>query len=747
MKKLTQLLVVLILISSTSNAQEMLGIRPSNYAGLHAIGLNPSFIAGSRYSIDINVIGAGITFENDFLYIPKEKLNFFGFGKIADNATNNGYSDVFEINNVNDLYNLSSMTSVMLPSVMFNIKNEHHFAFTWKARTAQSIRNAEGHASKFASEGLGYDELHNQTFKANSFELNMVAWLEYGFTYARTFSKNEKNSFSAGVTLKYLQGVSAGYTKNANLTYNVLNDTDMVFIGTPDQPSYMDYGRVSYNVFDDVGGYGDLVNGQGFGADIGFTYEIRHDPSHWQYKMDGEMRENPEVNKYKWRFGLSLVDFGQIKFDENSGVYHVETTDSAFYYNYINDEFDDNPDWDESMSYVFYGDSSASFRDDNFKMMLPMGLNLNVDWNAYKKWYVNASYMQGFQPDKPGVDRSTVVAITPRYETKWLDVSMPISYYNYNNDIMRVGLAARIGTLVIGSDRLGTMLGLNDLDGMDFYFALKYAIHKEKPSDRDGDMVSDAKDKCPDTPGIWKFEGCPDRDGDDVPDATDNCPDTPGLVEFQGCPDTDGDGFIDPEDDCPDVAGIAEFNGCPDTDLDGIMDSEDRCPTTKGLAEFQGCPDSDGDGLPDPDDDCPTQIGPIANKGCPEAKPAPQLELLTLEEQQIIDKVFENLQFETGKAVIKESSFASLNDLAELMKRKTSFRLQIDGHTDSVGSAASNKTLSEKRADSAKQYLVDKGVDPSRINTAGYGEEKPVDTNATAAGRAKNRRVEFKVIE
>jgi outer membrane protein OmpA-like peptidoglycan-associated protein len=746
MKKLIFLVSFVFLTGIDVFGQEMLGIRPSNYGGLHNVGLNPSFIANSRLNLDINIIGANVTFENDFLYIPKENLKFFGLSNIFKRIDDKDYTDNFKFGDPNKKNHLYSSALIMGPSVMFNIKNEHHFAITTGARHAESIVDGDAHMSKFANEGLGYDPLHGQTFNSNEFEINMVAWFEYGLTYARTFTKSEENSFSGGITLKLLQGVSAGYTKNPDITYNVLNDQDMVFIGTPENPTSLDYGRVSYNVFDDIGGYGDAVNGSGFGMDIGFSYEIRNEPEKWQYMMDGEMRENPEVNKYKWRFGASLIDWGKIKFNENAGVYHVETSDSAFYYNYDEDEFEDNPDWDKSMSYIFYGDSTASFRDDNFDMRLPVGLNLNVDFNAYKNWYVNASYTHGFAQDKPGVDRPSVLSITPRIEKKWFDVSMPFSYYNYTGDQMRLGLAARFASFIIGSDRIGTLFGLSDLNGMDFYVNLKFSIHKEKPSDRDGDQVSDAKDKCPDTPGIWKFEGCPDRDGDDIQDALDLCPDTPGLVEFSGCPDIDGDGIIDRDDDCPDIAGIPEFNGCPDTDGDGIQDAEDRCPTTRGLPEFQGCPDSDGDGIPDPDDDCPTKVGTLANKGCPEAKPIPVI-AFTLEDQAIIDKVFENLQFETGKAVIKESSYESLNSLADLMKRKTKFKLKIDGHTDSVGSAASNKTLSQRRADSAKKYLTDKGVDGSRMTTKGYGEEKPVDTNETKAGRAKNRRVEFTVIE
>ena len=195
------------------------------------------------------------------------------------------------------------------------------------------------------------------------------------------------------------------------------------------------------------------------------------------------------------------------------------------------------------------------------------------------------------------------------------------------------------------------------------------------------------------------------------------------------------------------------YRGCPDTDGDSIPDPQDDCPTQKGLPEFKGCPDTDGDGLSDNNDDCPFDVGPVSNKGCPvkikqaPVKAEPVKVQLTAEEQEIINKVFSNLQFETGKAVIKQGSYSSLDDLAALMAKKPNFKLQIDGHTDNVGSAASNKKLSEKRAQAAKDYLVSKGVDAGRITSRGFGKDKPVATNATPEGRAKNRRVEFLIIE
>ncbi len=231
-----------------------------------------------------------------------------------------------------------------------------------------------------------------------------------------------------------------------------------------------------------------------------------------------------------------------------------------------------------------------------------------------------------------------------------------------------------------------------------------------------------------------------DRDGDGVNDADDKCPDTPGLASLMGCPDKDGDGIADADDKCPDVAGTAKYQGCPipDTDGDGVNDEEDKCPTVKGVARYQGCPipDTDGDGVNDEEDKCPTRKGPASNQGCPEIA------------KEVIEKVSiaaKNVFYATGKYELLSKSFPSLNQVADLMKADATLMLDIDGHTDDVGSDESNHTLSHNRAKSVKDYLVKKGIDESRLKTTGYGEEKPVADNTTAAGRAKNRRTEMTV--
>lgn len=253
--------------------------------------------------------------------------------------------------------------------------------------------------------------------------------------------------------------------------------------------------------------------------------------------------------------------------------------------------------------------------------------------------------------------------------------------------------------------------------------------------DKDGDGVADDKDECPDVPGLVELNGCPDKDGDGIPDHKDECPDVAGLAKFNGCPDTDGDGIPDHLDECPKQAGLPEFNGCPDTDGDGIPDHLDKCPNLKGPAKYDGCPDTDGDGIPDNLDKCPDVPGIPENKGCPE---------ITKKEKQLFEKVMQGIQFEVGKAVIKPSSFAILNDVVATLNSHPEWVVEVQGHTDNTGNYDLNKTLSQNRADAVKKYLEDKGV-KNKLTAVGYGPDQPKADNKTAAGRTINRRVEFKI--
>ncbi|MBK6446146.1 MAG: OmpA family protein [Bacteroidetes bacterium] len=258
------------------------------------------------------------------------------------------------------------------------------------------------------------------------------------------------------------------------------------------------------------------------------------------------------------------------------------------------------------------------------------------------------------------------------------------------------------------------------------------------PLDKDKDGIADYIDACPDVAGIAEMKGCPDADGDGITDKDDACPLVAGLSTLKGCPDADKDGVADGDDKCAGTKTgyVVDATGCPlDNDKDGIVNEEDACKDKAGLPVFKGCPDTDGDGVADNEDRCPDTKGTIANKGCPEITKA-DIKKIT----QIASKIF----FETNSDKLKVASLVQLDELSEILKRYEAANLIIEGHTDDRGEDAYNMTLSQKRTESVKNYLMGKGIMESRLTATGFGETNPIADNKTSIGRAKNRRVELK---
>ncbi len=275
------------------------------------------------------------------------------------------------------------------------------------------------------------------------------------------------------------------------------------------------------------------------------------------------------------------------------------------------------------------------------------------------------------------------------------------------------------------------------------------------PADNDGDGVFNGIDLCPATPegaGV-DSSGCPtDEDGDGVFDGLDSCPGTPAgaTVDTAGCPsDEDADTVYDGVDMCPGTPqGIAvDDRGCPvDADGDGVLDASDACPDTREGADVdaRGCEivhDSDADGVPDPNDRCPnTQPGRAVDAdGCPQ--------LFQIEQGVRRPLVLSGVNFASGRSVLTEESFTTLNEVAASLLAHPEVRVEISGHTDATGSAAINTRLSRERAMAVKAYLARQGVAPERMEAVGYGPDRPIAPNGTPAGRALNRRVELSVLD
>ncbi len=228
-----------------------------------------------------------------------------------------------------------------------------------------------------------------------------------------------------------------------------------------------------------------------------------------------------------------------------------------------------------------------------------------------------------------------------------------------------------------------------------------------------------------------------DRDKDGILDKDDKCPDTPGLPEFQGCPDTDGDGVPDPDDQCPTVAGPVENHGCPwpDTDGDGVIDKDDACPTVAGPAENQGCPwpDTDGDGILDKDDACPTVPGVPELNGCPRP-PKPDIDVVNTKLRDIL--------FDFNKATIRPESNGKIDEAAKIIKDAEETNFLVVGATDKKGSDAYNLKLSRERAAAVVGALEARGINPNTLKSIGIGsQEAKVPATASDAERMKDRKV------
>ncbi len=269
--------------------------------------------------------------------------------------------------------------------------------------------------------------------------------------------------------------------------------------------------------------------------------------------------------------------------------------------------------------------------------------------------------------------------------------------------------------------------------------------------DEDHDSVRNMDDKCPLVAGDVARNGCSaqDTDADGIEDMLDGCPLEPGPAARQGCPipDQDKDDIPDESDSCPTDPGPADNRGCPvrDTDKDGIDNDKDECPNEAGPAERNGCPesDTDKDGVPNRVDSCANEPGDAKQLGCP-LHVLPLVQLTPGKLKLLQGKVM----FEAAKARIDGRSHELLDFVARVINEHPDIPMVIvAAHTDDRGFPEDNRRLTQARAESVRQYLINKGVAAERLRAVGYGQSEPIDTNATANGRENNRRVEFLLVD
>ena len=806
MKKIyTFILLAIVIITQikTANSQNFLSFSNDNYAGATGMFYQPASIADSRYKFDLELMGASSRVENNWWGIDSRVI--YNPDALKDTLFIKKYVDVIE--NDDPKY-ISQAVEARILSFMISLGQRSSIGFSIRARQLINLDNIDPQAADLMLNANNIPELFNKPLTYEDMSINAVAWAEYGLTYAQVIVNKKKHLLKGGLTVKLLQGMGSAYLYADNLKYELQNDTiavdingdfkfgatanidDVVNFQFAANPAIgIDFGFV-YEFRPKFKDYKYKMDGE--------ENLWRRDLNKYLFKLSFSVLDIGQMN-FKKQFGSNDFLVSSDKLDLNSFSFSSfqQLADST-----IDMQTSTDP------NYVFKLPTTVNMNLDlRIANHVYVNFGGRLALNQGSKYYSRVHYVNSFSITPRLEGRMLGLSVPVRYNqfgeiNVGLGLRIGPLWIGSNNLLAVTGLQKSITTADFyvalklpikydaPKDDDGDFVS-NKLDECD---QIKGPLEFNGCPDSDGDGVPNKIDDCPYTAGIATFNGCPDTDGDGVEDRYDKCIDEAGSKFYSGCPDTDGDGIINKNDSCPQVAGIekyhgcidtdgdsipdylddcpntpgmASFNGCPDTDDDGIADQLDLCPEVAGLDSLQGCPyiDTDGDNIQDKYDQCPQLAGPLENNGCPYADSdndsvadkddlcpmTPGLvsnngcPVIKEDEAEILNTAFNNLEFYTGKAEMKPSSFAALNELAILLT-KTNYKLLIEGYTDNVGRESANMRLSQNRAKAIETYLVNRDVKSSSLIVKWYGEKNPVGDNETEEGRAKNRRVEMKVI-
>lgn len=529
----------------------------------------------------------------------------------------------------------------------------------------------------------------------------MHAFAEAGLTYGRIISQTDNSTLKLGITGKYVHGIGVASMYSNNMLINM--DAAKNF-NTLTGDLTVQYSS-NIDAFED-GNWSDMFDGSsgkgGWGVDAGLVYEWRPGG-----KKDSGARKtwlDYDQTPYKLRMSVAVTDFGYVRY-KNSPHGNSYLLDAS---GFNADEFKkaDGEDYDAYFDRLeINGILDPEVYKENLNVKLPMAIRADVDYHIYKRLFINAGAVVNMisKTKNPlSAHYTTSFTVTPRLEKKWFSIYLPV-YYNMEEQFSW-GAGLRVGPLFTGSSSvLSNLLSSDRISAMDVHVGLHIPIFQPSKMNNKKKKKEEKEEK--------KEELANDKDKDGVTDDKDECPEVAGEIALIGCPDKDGDGVADKNDKCPDEKGSKNNNGCV-------------------------APDSDGDGLNDDEDKCPKLRGSLEQGGCPEVKP---------EVANAVNLASRKIFFVTRSATILKVSYEQLDFIAEQLQADPNLRLSIEGHTDNVGKASRNETLSERRANSVKAYLIKKGIDASRLSTKGFGEMKPAASNKYIGGRAKNRRVELKL--
>ena len=462
-------LLVFLLMFNHAQAQELLGVTLGNYSGTAGLMVNPAGMTNNKMYLDINLATANVFFRNNFAYLPKEDFVIwdaadYGFPPIYGIDTNrnvNYYND-------HNLKNATVNARLLGPSAMLQV-GDHAFGITTGVRYFTSGNRIPWDIAEISYNGLDYTPLHNTEFDDYDFDFNTSAWMEIGLSYAYNAIKSYDQQLTVGISIKKLWGYGGGYLKTNNVNYIVVNDSTINIKNLNAEAGFsvpVDYDNNDYISTP-------TFRGSGIGVDIGAVFVKKKKVS--MNEWSGKKLCSQKYDKYVYRIGVSILDIGRVKYTNNAQLHSYDDV-SKYWVDVDTLNFTDINTMMSQISNTFYGDPAASLKSNTIKIGLPTALSVQADFSLQNNIYIGGFWIHPIRINRSALRRPAQLAVVPRFETKYFELSVPLSLYEYRYP--RVGIAARFYFFTIGTERLGTYLGMADMNGLDIYASIKISINK-----------------------------------------------------------------------------------------------------------------------------------------------------------------------------------------------------------------------------------------------------------------------------
>lgn len=488
-------LVLVIFLSSylTSRSQHLQGVAMGNYSGINSLYHNPAFVLDNRYSVYVTGVGTQFYTANNHVRYDAP----YSFLSLITNTVSDKYKNekgvlqfprsyLKENLNDNNKY-MNAGGDTRLPSIMFQLfKGKVGMGVSTRIRYILNASGITEPLARLISKTTRLEELQGPIFENQSGQLHFNGVGELAFTLGGVVLDDETDFLKVGVTVKRIIGLYNAHVMIDNSSYNILPDPTWAnkrqFINV--NQINVKYGLTRDEGFQNIKPtpawlFGGAPPGSGWGFDLGAVYEYRPDVQKFTYSEKGVRLKDASKNKYLYRVSVSLTDIGRVHFKNPAYVLQqeVHTQNKRLLF----DDFQKMGSSEGAFLAVNKSlDVSGSLAPD-FRSVLPMAFQASVDYNIKPKIYVSGLWVQNLISQSAfGMKAESVIAVTPRYEHKWYEISVPLTLMNkYRSPA--IGLAGRAGPLWIGTDHLTGLLNIGNPRAFNIYFGISAGLFRRPP--------------------------------------------------------------------------------------------------------------------------------------------------------------------------------------------------------------------------------------------------------------------------